>query len=93
MRVMEDIRRGGPFSRYHFIEFMACPGGCVGGGGQPIPTNAAIREARTRAIFAEDAAYPVRKAHENPDVLRLYRDFLTGGPCGPLSRKLLHGCR
>jgi NADH-quinone oxidoreductase subunit G/[NiFe] hydrogenase diaphorase moiety small subunit len=89
-RVLEDIKQGGPFSRCHFIEFMACPGGCIGGGGQPIPTSPEIRAARARAIYAEDAAYPVRKAHENPDVLRLYREFLTEGPCGQLSRELLH---
>ena len=89
-RVMEDIKRGGMFSQCHFIEFMGCPGGCIGGGGQPIPTSAEIRQARARAIYAEDSAYPIRKSHENPDVLKLYREFLTEGPCGRLSHKLLH---
>jgi len=89
-RVMEDIKAGGPFSQCHFIEFMGCPGGCIGGGGQPIPTSQEIRQARARAIYDEDSAYPIRKSHENPDVLKLYQDFLTEGPCGHLSHRLLH---
>ncbi len=89
-RVMENIKAGGRFRDCHFIEFMACPGGCLGGGGQPIPTNRAIRAARARAIYSEDSAYPVRKSHENPAVLRLYERFLKGGPCGQESHRLLH---
>ena len=89
-RVMEDIKAGGKFSECHFIEFMACPGGCLGGGGQPIPTTPEIRAARARAIYAEDADSEVRKSHENPALLALYADFLTDGPCGHVSHKLLH---
>jgi NADH-quinone oxidoreductase subunit G/[NiFe] hydrogenase diaphorase moiety small subunit len=89
-KVMEDIKRGGPFSQCHFIEFMGCPGGCLGGGGQPIPTSPEIRQARARAIYEEDSAYPIRKSHENPDVLKIYQEFLTEGPCSHLSHKLLH---
>jgi iron-only hydrogenase group A len=89
-RVMEDIKSGGRFSQCHFIEFMACPGGCLGGGGQPIPTSPAIRAARAKAIYAEDRSYAVRKAHENPAVVRVYERFLTDGPCGHQSHKLLH---
>ncbi|HSK09527.1 MAG TPA: NADH-dependent [FeFe] hydrogenase, group A6 [Vicinamibacterales bacterium] len=89
-KVMEDIKAGGPFSQCHFIEFMGCPGGCLGGGGQPIPTTPEIRAARARAIYDEDAASEVRKSHENPAVLRLYNEFLTDGPCGHISHKLLH---
>lgn len=93
-QVMEDIKAGGKFSECHFIEFMACPGGCLGGGGQPIPTTPAIREARARAIYHEDAAYgeagKARKSHENPAVLRLYSEFLSEGPRGHTSHKLLH---
>lgn len=89
-KVMDDIRAGGKFSECHFIEFMACPGGCLGGGGQPIPTSPEIREARARAIYAEDTASEVRKSHENPAVTMLYKDFFTDGPCGKLSHKLLH---
>jgi len=89
-RVMEDIKAGGRFSQCHFIEFMACPGGCLGGGGQPIPTSPAIRQARAQAIYSEDRAYRVRKSHENPAVIRLYERFLTDGPCGSQSHRLLH---
>lgn len=89
-KVMEDIKAGGKFSECHFIEFMGCPGGCLGGGGQPIPTSPAIREARAKAIYAEDTAYEVRKSHENSAVAELYEKFLTDGPCGHKSHKLLH---
>jgi NADH-quinone oxidoreductase subunit G/[NiFe] hydrogenase diaphorase moiety small subunit len=89
-KVMEDIKRGGQFSQCHFIEFMGCPGGCIGGGGQPIPTSPEIRKARARAIYDEDSAYPIRKSHENPDVLKIYQEFLSEGPCSHLSHKLLH---
>lgn len=89
-KVMEDIKLGGRFSQCHFIEFMACPGGCLGGGGQPVPVNDEIRKARAKAIYSEDYAYSTRKSHENPAVLRLYRDFLMGGPCGHKSHELLH---
>jgi len=89
-RVMEDIKAGGKFSQCHFIEFMGCPGGCIGGGGQPIPTSPEIRAARARAIYAEDAECVVRKSHENPAVLKLYSDFFTDGPGGHLSHTLLH---
>ncbi|HPV04650.1 MAG TPA: NADH-dependent [FeFe] hydrogenase, group A6 [Myxococcota bacterium] len=89
-KVMENIKAGGQLAGCHFIEFMGCPGGCIGGGGQPIPTSPAIREARARAIYAEDSAYPIRKSHENPAVLELYTNFFTEGPCGHKSHKLLH---
>jgi NADH-quinone oxidoreductase subunit G/[NiFe] hydrogenase diaphorase moiety small subunit len=89
-KVMENIKAGGELASFHFIEFMACPGGCLGGGGQPIPTSPEIREARARAIYSEDSAYTVRKSHENPAVLKLYGEFLKDGPCGHLSHKLLH---
>ena len=89
-RVMDDIIAGGPLSQCHFIEFMACPGGCLGGGGQPIPTSPAIREARAKAIYAEDRAYDIRKSHENPAITKIYEQFLTDGPCGHISHQLLH---
>lgn len=92
--VMADIAAGGRFASCHFIELMACPGGCLGGGGQPIPTNAEIRAARSRAIYAEDARYGAsgraRKSHENPALLRLYDELLTDGPGGATSHHLLH---
>jgi NADH-quinone oxidoreductase subunit G/[NiFe] hydrogenase diaphorase moiety small subunit/NADP-reducing hydrogenase subunit HndD len=73
----------------HFIEVMACPGGCLGGGGQPIPTNQEIREKRASAIYAEDMALSIRKSHENPEVIQLYKEFL-GEPLGHKSHELLH---
>lgn len=89
-RVMEDIKAGGKFSECHFIEFMACPGGCLGGGGQPIPTNEEIRKKRAEAIYKEDESLPVRKSHENRHVSEIYEMFLSDGPCGHKSHKLLH---
>ncbi len=89
-KVMDDIKAGGKFSECHFIEFMACPGGCIGGGGQPIPTTPEIRKLRAKAIYDEDSSLPVRKSHENRHVVEIYDEFLKEGPCGHLSHKLLH---
>ncbi|MEQ8169284.1 MAG: NADH-dependent [FeFe] hydrogenase, group A6 [Candidatus Eremiobacterota bacterium] len=89
-RVMEDIKAGGKFSECHFIEFMACPGGCLGGGGQPIPTSPEIRAARAKAIYDEDKSLSVRKSHENPHIINIYEEFLSEGPCGHKSHELLH---
>ncbi len=73
----------------HFIEVMACPGGCLGGGGQPIPTNEEIRRKRTEAIYAEDMSMEIRKSHENPEIIAIYKEFL-GEPLGHKSHELLH---
>lgn len=89
-KVMENIKAGGKFAEAHFVEFMACPGGCLGGGGQPIPTSPEIREARAKAIYAEDAGLELRKSHENKHVVDLYKEFLKDGPCGHQSHHLLH---
>ncbi|HEY5467217.1 MAG TPA: iron hydrogenase small subunit, partial [Clostridia bacterium] len=86
-QLMEEILAGK--SEYLFIEVMGCPGGCISGGGQPRPTNNAIRLQRLQAIYREDEGKSLRKSHENPDVLRLYSDFL-GEPCGHKSHELLH---
>ena len=88
-KIMEMLCRG-ELDSYHFIEIMACPGGCLGGGGQPIPTSPEIREARAKAIYAEDEGLPYRKSHENPIIKQIYKEFLTDGPCGHISHKLLH---
>lgn len=85
--VMKAVNSG--TANYHFIEFMACPGGCLGGGGQPIPTNPEIRQKRAEAIYAEDAGMPLRKSHLNPEVIKIYKDFL-GKPLGEKSHHLLH---
>ncbi len=75
---------------YHFIEVMACPGGCLGGGGQPIPTSMDIRNQRMQAIYEEDESLSIRKSHENPEIKILYKEFLTEGPLGHKSHELLH---
>ena len=79
--------------RYHFIEFMACPGGCISGGGQPktsVPPSDWVRKARMKSIYAIDATiYKKRLSHENKEVLDLYADFL-GKPNGEMAHKLLH---
>jgi NADH-quinone oxidoreductase subunit G/NADP-reducing hydrogenase subunit HndD len=74
---------------YHFIEIMCCPGGCIGGGGQSIPTTMAIRANRLNAIYEVDRDMPLRKSHDNPAVQALYKEFL-GEPNGHKSHELLH---
>jgi NADH-quinone oxidoreductase subunit G/[NiFe] hydrogenase diaphorase moiety small subunit len=88
--VLENIRNGGEFSNYHFIEFMACPGGCLGGGGQPLPTNEEIRTKRANAIYSEDRSAVIRKSYENPGVLEIYKNFLKEGPGKEKAHHLLH---
>ena len=86
-RVMQSVKDG--TANYHFIEIMACPGGCLGGGGQPIPTNREIRTKRKEAIYEEDMGMPIRKSHENPEIAEIYKDFLKK-PLGHKSHELLH---
>ena len=86
-QVMQNVKDG--TASYHFIEIMACPGGCLGGGGQPIPTNKEIRAKRKEAIYKEDMGMPLRKSHDNPDVQEIYKDFLVK-PLGHKSHELLH---
>jgi len=74
---------------YHFIEVMTCPGGCIGGGGQPRFTDNRIREARIAAIYREDEGKTLRKSHDNPQIRQIYADFL-GTPLGEKSHHLLH---
>ncbi len=90
--LLESIARGD--SPYAFIEVMSCPGGCVGGGGQPFRQRETHRgdpglEARKRALYREDERLGIRKSHENKAVAALYDEFL-GTPLGTLSHKLLH---
>ncbi len=86
-KIMDKVVKGE--ADYHFIEIMACPGGCLGGGGQPIPTTPEIRMARARAIYEEEKNLPVRKSHENPELQQLYKEFLKH-PLSEVSHKLLH---
>lgn len=74
---------------YHFIEIMACPGGCINGGGQPLPFAWEKVKKRMEAIYREDASLPIRKSHENPLVKQIYDEFL-GKPLSKKSEELLH---
>jgi NADH-quinone oxidoreductase subunit G/[NiFe] hydrogenase diaphorase moiety small subunit/NADP-reducing hydrogenase subunit HndD len=86
-QIMEAIKKGE--ANYHFVEVMGCPGGCIGGGGQPIPTTPEIRKKRAEAIYREDEGMAIRKSHENPEVQQIYKEFL-GEPLSDKSHWLLH---
>ena len=86
-RLMEALERGEV--RYDFVEVMACPGGCAGGGGQPIHEGRELADSRGGVLWRLDAKAPVRYSHENPDIQALYRDYL-GEPLGERSHHLLH---
>ena len=87
-QLLEDIRSGK--KHYHAIEIMACPGGCIDGGGQPYHHgDISILEKRARALFTEDSGNRLRKSHENPFIQKLYEDFL-GKPNSDLAEELLH---
>lgn len=87
-KLLEDIRSGK--SKFHAIEIMACPGGCIGGGGQPYHHgDMSIIEKRRAAIYKEDAGKAKRKSHENLEVLKLYEEYL-GKPYGKKAHELLH---
>jgi NADP-reducing hydrogenase subunit HndD len=87
-KLLEDIKSGK--SHFHAIEIMACPGGCIGGGGQPLHHgNLEVLKKRQMAIYKEDAGKPIRKSHENPFIIELYKEYL-GKPLGEKSHHLLH---
>ena len=86
--LLEKVREGK--EQFHAIEVMACPGGCIGGAGQPYHHgNSKIIKKRFDAIYEEDRNKPIRKSHENPSIIKLYQEFL-GEPCGHKSHELLH---
>jgi len=91
--VLEMVRKDR--SRFHFVEVMGCPGGCIGGGGQPyatansIPLDEECLRLRAQALYGLDREKTIRRSHENPDVQRLYKDFL-GRPLSEKSHELLH---
>ncbi len=86
-KLMKEIKSGK--ANFHFIEIMACPGGCIGGGGQPIPTSPEIRKKRADAIYVADSSLPLRKSHDNPEIKLIYEEFLHE-PLGHHSHELLH---
>lgn len=85
--LLEEVAKGE--SPYHFIEVMACPGGCINGGGQPGPATPEIRQKRLEALYREDEGKKQRKSHENQYVNKLYEEFL-GEPNSHKSHELLH---
>lgn len=87
-KLLDMVREGR--SPYHFVEVMACPGGCIGGGGTSRGPNWRMTlPVRQKAVYAEDDALPIRSSHENPEVVRLYREYL-GKPGSRLAHDLLH---
>ncbi len=87
-KLLEEVQSGK--SNYHAIEVMACPGGCIGGGGQPLHHgDSEILKKRAEALYREDAGKPIRKSHENPYIVKLYEDFL-GKPMSEKAHHLLH---
>ena len=89
--ILEKVKAG---EHYDFIEVMACPGGCIHGGGQPIvdsKTKATVnvKALRAGALYSEDEASTLRKSHENPYVQALYKEYF-GEPCSHKAHELLH---
>lgn len=89
-KMIERVKRSD--KQYHFIEVMTCPGGCIGGGGQPKSFAAdpdEIRKARISSLYSRDEAMTLRLSHENPEILALYREFYDK-PLSPLAEEMLH---
>ncbi len=87
--IMEEVRNGNPRG-FHAVEVMACPGGCIGGAGQPYHHgDSSIIRKRMEATYREDFGKPIRKSHENPSIIAIYKEYF-GEPCGHKSHELLH---
>ena len=86
-KLMEDVRNRRV--SYDFVEVMACPGGCVGGGGQPIVDGVEMASVRAPKLYDLDKRRTVRFSHENPEIKKLYADYL-GKPMSEKAHKLLH---
>jgi iron-only hydrogenase group A len=89
-KILERIRNGS--GDWHFVEFMACPGGCISGGGQPrsaVPPSDAVRSARINSLYSADEKSTIRLSHENHEIKTIYKDYL-GKPNGELPHELLH---
>ena len=86
-KLLDEVRAGE--SKYDWIEVMACPHGCIGGGGQPIPMTEETKIKRTQGLASIDKSNTIRKSHENPDIIRLYKEFL-GEPLSGKAHDLLH---
>ncbi len=91
-RVLDKVRAArdrGEETPYHFIEVMACPGGCIGGGGQPYGISDEVRRKRMEGLYADDRDGELRCSHDNPEIKKIYADFL-GAPLSVKAEKLLH---
>ena len=89
-KVIEEVKNGN--SKYHYIEIMNCVGGCIGGGGQPkinIMQEDEIKKNRINSLYKHDDNNKIRFSHENPDIIKIYKDYLNS-PLSELSEKLLH---
>ncbi|MGL4392891.1 MAG: NADH-dependent [FeFe] hydrogenase, group A6 [Fusobacteriaceae bacterium] len=86
-KILQQIKSGE--SDYTFIEIMCCPGGCIGGGGQPLTTDFSAKQKRNAALYKHDQELSLRKSHENPEIIQLYDEFLKE-PLGEKSHQLLH---
>lgn len=92
-KLLDEVRKDP--GRYHFIEIMGCPGGCVGGGGQPyagansIPLDEEALKKRAQALYDEDRSKTIRRSHDNPDIQKLYKEFLQR-PGSHIAHDLLH---
>jgi NADH-quinone oxidoreductase subunit G len=86
---VREAREAGQEPPWHFIEVMACRGGCIAGGGQPYGTTDEIREKRIAGIYRDDEQSEFRASHQNPDIQQLYREYLDE-PLSEKSHKLLH---
>ena len=86
-KLIEKIKAGE--AEYDFVEVMACPGGCAGGGGQPITDGVELADVRGARLYELDKNNPLRFSHENPSVQALYRDFM-GKPLSHKAHELLH---
>ena len=75
VQILEELKQN-PLA-YSYVEVMACPGGCIGGGGQPLPTNQSIRQKRADSLYHIDSKSKIKSAHENPIVKQMYKEFLT----------------
>ena len=89
LQEVRDARENGKELPYHFIEVMACKGGCIAGGGQPYGTEDEIRAKRINGLYADDKKCEFRKSHQNPDIQKIYKDFF-GEPSSHKAHKLLH---
>ncbi|MBQ5858874.1 MAG: iron hydrogenase small subunit, partial [Peptococcaceae bacterium] len=89
-KLCEEVKNG--TCDFHFMEVMACPGGCISGGGQPrtsVPPQDWVRQARIDTNYAKDASYELRNSHDNPEIKDLYSNFI-GEPLSHLAHDLLH---